>query len=362
MCVYVRTCIYVHITCTCTYSVNVRVCVCVVCWCRGRVSSVSSLVLLSHFWPLFLPLAQCPHPGSGLPQSRFRGLMQKEASRSRGANPPLPLPVNTEKKHKTRTGPFSDLQFQPGVVHRSVPQHLTHLHILQVEAQICYYYVRTKPRATNVSRDFRAYPTVRPRYGCGTVRYGTARVESSPAQCRLGQHSIFHLSALTLFPCRFVIAKPSLAAPVSAAPSLIQLRLPCLCCGLADVDHRQNIADGQFARSPDYCLVLRPHQTNPLPSTSSSFSVLLLCIPYVQCCMSDRWRRRLDIIHAHSWSILSEPLYPDQSLVQAPPGAFFVLSCLFDFNLPEPLAIPSAQPPRLFGRHYEEWHRPSQVV
>lgn len=119
-----------------------------------------------------------------------------------------------------------------------------------------------------------------------------------------------------------MIAKPSLAAPISAAPSLIQLRLPCLCCGLADVDHLQNIADGQFARSLDCCLVLRPHQTNPLPSTSSLSVLLLLCIPYVQCCMSDRWRRRLDITHVHSWSILSEHLYPDQAWCRLPRGLF----------------------------------------
>lgn len=186
-------CTYMHIRAYNMYMYIFRkrtcVCVCVVCWCRGRVSSVSSLVLLSHFWPLFLPLAQCPHPGSGLPQSRFRGLMQKEASRSRGANPPLPLPVNTEKKHKTRTGPFSDLQFQPGVVHRSVPQHLTHLpmptYITSRGTDLLLLRAHKTPCDKRVSRLScvpHGPPTVRVRYG--TVRYGTSRVESSPVSTR----------------------------------------------------------------------------------------------------------------------------------------------------------------------------------
>jgi hypothetical protein len=46
--------------------------------------------------------------------------MQKEAAAGRGLNPPLPLLVNTphnSKRKRTRTGPFLDLQFQPGIVH-----------------------------------------------------------------------------------------------------------------------------------------------------------------------------------------------------------------------------------------------------
>lgn len=111
--------------------------------------------------------------------------MQKEASRSRGANPPLPLPVNTEKKHKTRTGPFSDLQFQPGVVHRSVPQHLTPAH--------AYIYYKSRHRSaiitcaqTPVRQTCLAtfVRTPRSAHGTGAVRYGTARVESSPVSTR----------------------------------------------------------------------------------------------------------------------------------------------------------------------------------
>lgn len=151
---------------------------------------------LSHFWPLFFTPRSCPHTPTppGLPQAGER--FDAEGSRrSRGANPPLPLPVNTEKKHKTRTGPFSDLQFQPrrrssfcATASNTLPAH-------------AYIYYKSRHRsaiitcAQNPVRHLCLATLVRtPRsaHGTGAVRYGTARVESSPVSTRAAfQYSIY---------------------------------------------------------------------------------------------------------------------------------------------------------------------------
>lgn len=98
---HVCICISVHVTCTrtCTCPVNVRVCVLVV---EGGSPPSSLFSFFLTFGRSFLPLAHAhTHPGL-LPQAGER-FDAEGSSRSRGANPPLPLPVNTEKKHKTRS-------------------------------------------------------------------------------------------------------------------------------------------------------------------------------------------------------------------------------------------------------------------
>lgn len=94
-----------------------------------------------------------------------------------------------------------------------------------------------------------AHKSVRPclpRVSCvryGTVRHGTSRVESSRIQSsRVGHNSIFHLSALTLLLMglrdrQTFLLHQSLRSRVSSRT-----------IALADVDHLQNIADGQFPR------------------------------------------------------------------------------------------------------------------
>lgn len=79
-----------------------RTCVLVV---EGGSPPSSLFSFFLTFGRSFLPLAHahththtqgCCHKAGG----RFDA---EGSSRSRGANPPLPLPVNTEKKHKTRS-------------------------------------------------------------------------------------------------------------------------------------------------------------------------------------------------------------------------------------------------------------------
>lgn len=162
----------------------------------------------------FTPRA-CPH--STARQHSSRGLMQKEAARQGASRPPVP-PAREHAAKRARTGPFPDLQFQPSVVHHSpcatAPAACIYYKLQYI--QICLLLLRAhRNRATPVSRDSRAYATVR--HGTGAVRYASVRlessrgrgeVESSPAQQasqrRLGQDSISHrLSALTLFPMPF---------------------------------------------------------------------------------------------------------------------------------------------------------------
>lgn len=210
------------------------------CWCRGRVSSVSFFSL----WPPFTPRS-CP-PTAATAGERFDAEGSSEQASRQGANPPLPLLVNTRS---TRPGPalFS--------TYNSSPASSIFLYHRTYRSATCYYYVRTRTVRHLCLATFVRTP--RSAHGTGAVRYGTARVESSPAQCRPGQHSIFHLSALTLFPMPFRDRQTFCLH--QSLPPRVSSRTPAFAAGWLMSITSQNITVGQFARGPYYCLVPGPH-------------------------------------------------------------------------------------------------------
>lgn len=275
------------------------------CWCRG--AGLLRLLPPTSVWPpLFLPLAH-----AHLRAATAGEVDAAEGSSRQGANPPLPLPVNTQQA-KERPGPalFSTSNSSPASsIIRSfcATQHLlrssryrsaTTCYLQQLRAHktsathLCpSTFVRTPRSATVV-------------YGSLTVRYGTARVESSPVQSqssagRLGQDSIFHLSALTLFPMPF--RDRQTFSLHQSLPPRVSSRTPAFGCWLADVDHLPEYCRRSIRSQPFYCLVPGPHLN---PSQAYPLS-LVPWIPYIQCYMPGWWRRRLDITSTSGLSFLS---------------------------------------------------------
>lgn len=160
---------------------------------------------LSHFWPLFFYPSLMPtqHAHTQGCHKQVRGLMQKEAAEAGELTHPCPCPWTQKRSTRPGTALSPTSNSSPGVVRRSVPQHLKHYlpmptYITSRGTDLLLLPAHKTPCDICVSRDFRAYPTVRPRYGCGAVRYGTVRHESSPAQCRLGQH--FNIPSIGIDP------------------------------------------------------------------------------------------------------------------------------------------------------------------
>lgn len=123
------------------------------CWCRG--AGLLRLLPPTSVWPpLFLPLAH-----AHLRAATAGEVDAAEGSSRQGANPPLPLPVNTQQA-KERPGPalFSTSNSSPAAssIIRSVP-HTAPAPQLEVHTDLlpatCNNYVRTKPvRHTCVPR------------------------------------------------------------------------------------------------------------------------------------------------------------------------------------------------------------------
>lgn len=172
--------------------------------CTGRVvcTPTSTCAVVCVGGRSFTPRA-CPH--STARQHSSRGLMQKEAARQGASRPPVP-PAREHAAKRAWTGPFPDLQFQPSVVHQSpcatAPAACIYYKLQYI--QICLLLLRAhRNRATLVSRDSRAYATVR--HGTGAVRYGTLRygssrvessrgeVEASPAGCPASTRAGFNI-------------------------------------------------------------------------------------------------------------------------------------------------------------------------